>query len=246
MFATVGALAAPVFYLPSLLCLLYATRSLYADTYRAVVKERTIDYRIIMVVSIIAALAGGFIWSTAFGCICAVVNLYLVAKTEQRAKRSVADLFGEQVRTVWLLVDGVEVETLIDAVQVGDVVVVHAGQMIPVDGRITAGTATIDQHMLTGEAQPAEKGVGDSVLASTVVLSGRLCIAVETAGDATVAGQITEMLSQTNDFKQTLESRTDRWLNRIALPMMGLSVLALPIAGSKGPWQCSGTIPVFA
>ncbi|HRW11296.1 MAG TPA: HAD-IC family P-type ATPase, partial [Caldilineaceae bacterium] len=79
-----------------------------------------------------------------------------------------------------------------------------------------------------------EKGVGDSVFASTVVLSGRLCIAVETAGDATVAGQITEMLSQTNDFKQTLESRTDRWLNRIAVPIMGLSALALPIAGIEG------------
>lgn len=97
--------------------------------------------------------------------------------------------------------------------------------MIPVDGRITSGTAAIDQHMLTGESQPAEKGVGDGVLASTVVLSGRICIAVEKAGDATVASQITEMLSQTSDFKQVLASRTDRWLNRIALPIMGLSAL---------------------
>ncbi|MEZ4734803.1 MAG: heavy metal translocating P-type ATPase [Caldilineaceae bacterium] len=232
--AAVGAVVAPVFYLPSVLCILYTTRSVFTDTYRAVVKERLIDYRIVMAFSIVAALAGGFILPAAFGALFAVVNMYLVAITEQRAKRSVADLFGGQIRTVWLLIDGVEVESPFEAVQVGDIVVVHAGQMIPVDGRITAGMAAVDQHMLTGESQPVEKGVGDNVFASTVVLSGRVCITVETAGDATVAGQITEMLSQTNDFKQTLVSRTDRWLNRIAVPMLGLSALALPLAGVEG------------
>lgn len=232
--ATIGALGAPLFYLPSVLCIVYTARTLFTDTYRRVVKERRFDYQIIVTGSVLAAMVGGFIWSAAFGALFAVVNWYLVAKTEQRTKRSIADLFGGQIRTVWLLIDGVEIETSFEAVQIGDTVVVHAGQMIPVDGRITVGAAAIEQHMLTGESQPAEKGVGDSVLASTVVLSGRICIVVEKAGDATVAAQITEMLSQTNDFKQTLESRTDRWLNRIALPIVGLSVLALPLAGIEG------------
>jgi len=232
--ATIGALVAPIFYLPSVLCIFYTVRILFSDTYRIVVKERRFDYQIIMAASVIAAVAAGFIWSAAFGALFAVVNWYLVAKTEHRSKRSIVDLFGGQIRTVWLLIDGVEIETPFEAVQVGDTVVIHAGQMIPVDGCIIAGTAAIDQHMLTGESQPAEKGVGDSVLASTVALSGRICIAVEKAGDATVAGQITEMLRQTSDFKQVLESRTDRWLNRIALPIVGLSALALPIAGIEG------------
>lgn len=232
--ATIGALVAPIFYLPSVLCTVYTVRPLFQDTYRIVVKERRFDYQVIMTASVVAAIGWGFIWHAAFGAMFAVVNWYLVAKTEQRSKRSIADLFGGQVRTAWLLVDGVEIETPFEAVQVGDIVIVYAGQMIPVDGQITGGTATIDQHMLTGESQPVEKGVADSVLASTVVLSGRICIAVEKAGAATVAGQITEMLSQTSDFKQVLESRTDRWLNRIALPIMGLSALALPIAGVEG------------
>ena len=56
-------------------------------------------------------LAGGFIWAAAFGMTLGLINKYLVTKTEHRAKRHVADLFGGQVRTVWLLVDGIEVET---------------------------------------------------------------------------------------------------------------------------------------
>jgi len=232
--ATIGALVAPILYIPSALCTLYILQPVLQDAYQVIKAKRRFDYRIVLVVSVFAAVVGGFIWSAAFGALFAVINWLLVAKTEQRSKRSIADLFGEQVRTVWLLVDGVEVERPFSEVRAGDIIVVHAGQMIPVDGQIATGMATIDQHMLTGESQPVEKESGDPVLASTVVLSGRLAIMVEKTGKATVASQITEMLSQTTDFKQLLESRTDRWLNRIALPIIGLSALAFPIAGIEG------------
>ncbi|MCB0188924.1 MAG: hypothetical protein KDE31_31855, partial [Caldilineaceae bacterium] len=232
--ATAGILLSPLFYLPSAFCALYATRMFFRDAWDVYQREKQLDYRAIWALTVPVALAGGYVWAANFGMIFGLANYYLVSKTENRAKRTVADLFGGQINTVWLLIDGVEVETPFSAVQVGDTVVVHAGQMIPVDGTITQGAATIDQHMLTGESQPIEKGEGDAVLASTVLLAGRLCITVEKAGDATVASQITAMLSQTTDFKRTLESRTDRWLNRMALPILGVSALALPFAGVGG------------
>jgi Cu2+-exporting ATPase len=55
--------------------------------------------------------------------------------------------------------------------------------------------------MLTGEAQPIEAGVGDSVLASTMVLSGHITIQVEKRGASTVAANIGQILSRTADFK---------------------------------------------
>ncbi len=232
--ATAGALLAPIFYLPSIFCTLYITRRFCLEAYQLVVKEHRFNYRVVVALMAPAVLAGGFIWAAAFGMALGLINKYLVAKTEHRAKRHVADLFGGQVRTVWLLVDGVEVETPFAQVQRGDTVVVQAGQMIPVDGAISHGIATIDQHTLTGEARPVEKGVGERVLASTVVLTGRLAIAVEQAGDTTVAAQITHMLNQTTDFKAVLRSRTEVWLNRMLLPLLGLSVLALGMAGVSG------------
>lgn len=68
--------------------------------------------------------------------------------------------------------------------------VVSAGQVIPVDGLITDGYGSVDQHRLTGEAQPAEKTAGDRVLAATVMLAGKLYVQVEKAGKATTAAQI--------------------------------------------------------
>ncbi len=232
--ATAGIVISPLFYLPSALCALYATRTFFQDAWEVYQREKRLDYRAVWALTIPAAVAGGFVWAANFGLLFGLANFYLMAKTENRAKRTVADLFGGQIRTVWLLIDGVEVETAFAAVQTGDTVVVHAGQMIPVDGTIVVGTAAVDQHTLTGESQPVEKGEGDSVLASTVVLSGRLCITVEKAGDATVASQITRMLSQTTDFKRTLQSRTDRMLNQMTLPILGLTALALPLAGVSG------------
>jgi len=227
-----GLLLAPILYLPSALCSLYSARMFFQDAYRILKEERRLDYRAVWALFVPTALLGGFVLTSAFAMLLGIINYYLVAKTENRAKQSIADLFGGQIRTVWLLIDGIEVETPIEQVQSNDTVVVQAGQMIPVDGVIISGMATIDQHMLTGEAQPVEKESGDPALAATVVLAGRLCIRVEKAGNATVAAQITEMLSQTTDFKRTLQSRSDRWLNLAALPVVGLSLVALPILGA--------------
>jgi len=244
-----GALLAPILYIPSALCCLYGFRMYFHESYRIFVEERRLDYRAVWTATIVVALAGGFVVTASFGSVLGLLNSYLVAKTENRSKQSIANLFGGQIHTVWCLIDGVEIETSLDALQRGDTVVTHAGQMIPVDGVIISGTATIDQHMLTGESQPVEKEAGDQVLASTVMLAGRICIEVDKAGDATVAAQITDILGQTNDFKRTLESRTDRFLNQITLPLLGISLLAMPVAGLSGAvavlWYYPGARMMF-
>ncbi|MEZ4734812.1 MAG: HAD family hydrolase [Caldilineaceae bacterium] len=229
-----GGLGAPLLYLPSALCTLYAFRFLFTDAYRIYREERRLDHRAIWAITTPAALAIGSVTAAAFGALLGILNYYLVAKTENRSKQSIAELFGGQIGTVWLLVDELEVEVPLAEIHPGDTIVVQAGQMIAVDGTITSGTATIDQHMLTGEAQPVEKAPGDGVLAATIVLSGRLQIRVEKAGEATVAAQITEVLSQTTDMKRALESRTDRMLQRFTWPVLGLSALAIPLAGLSG------------
>lgn len=247
--ALLAPVVTPLLYLPSIACNLYAFRFIFQEAYRVYREEHKLDYRAVWAITIPLALAGGYVAAASFGGVLGLLNFYLVAKTESRSKRHIADLFGGQIRTVWLLVDGVEVETPFAQVRVGDTVVVHAGQMIPVDGTIVEGMATIDQHMLTGESQPVEKETGEPVLASTVLLSGRVHIRVDKAGHATVASQITEMLSQTTDFKRTLESRTDRFMNQLTLPMLGLSALALPVAGMGGAvavlWYYPGSRMMF-
>lgn len=232
--ATAGMFISPLFYFPTVVCILYSWLITIRKAYHKFIEENRIDFRIVWVLTLFMTFSSGLIWTAALGTIFTAFATYLAAKTENHSKQNIINLFDRQTRTAWLLINGVEVEKPIEQVRMDDIVVVYAGQVIPVDGELTMGTATIDQHMLTGEAQPAEKGVGDKVLATTVVLAGRIHVKVEEAGDATVAAEITRMLSQTTDFKRTLQSRTERWLNRICLPIIGLSLLAWPLAGISG------------
>lgn len=155
----------------------------------------------------------------------------LVIKAEGRTRSELTNLFGRQPRAVWVYKDGVEIEVPFASVQAGDLVIVDAGHMIPVDGVIAEGMASIDQHALTGESQPAEKTVGDPVYAATIVLAGKIFIAVEKTGSETVAAQIGQILGMTADFTSSVQLRGQAISDRSALPTLLLSGLALPLAG---------------
>jgi Cu2+-exporting ATPase len=202
--------------------------------YRIWREERRLDYRIIWAATVLLALSAGFVWTAAFALLLRTLNGYLVALTENRSKQELSHLFNANMHSAWRLVDGVELETPIDEIKAGDLVVVQAGQTVPVDGIIEDGAALLDQHMLTGEAEPAERTMGDTVLASTLLLAGRIVARVQRTGKDTLSADIVSMLGQTSDFKRTLQSRTDRWLNLMALPVVGLGLMALPAAGASG------------
>lgn len=112
--------------------------------------------------------------------------------------------------------------------------VVNAGEVLPIDGIITTGVASIDQHTLTGESQPAEKGVGDQVFASTIVLSGKIYIQVQQTGKDTIAAKIGELLVSTAEFKTTAQSYGEEVADKSALPSLIVSGVALLTSGYRG------------
>jgi Cu2+-exporting ATPase len=158
----------------------------------------------------------------------------LVIITQDRSHRKMVNIFGQQPRTVWAVIDGVEIEIPFDQVEVGTILVIGAGQMIPVDGVISEGYASIDQHRLTGEAQPAEKRVGDRVLAATVVLAGKLYIRVEKAGKATAAAQIGEILNNTAGYQMAIESKAIQVANASLAPTLAVAGLAWLVQSFEG------------
>ena len=86
-----------------------------------------------------------------------------------------------QVRpdAVWVQTEGMEISIPFATLRVGDVVVVHEGDLLPVAGTVVEGTAEVSLFLATGEARLVTKRVGDHVLSATMVVSGKLCICVE-------------------------------------------------------------------
>lgn len=110
------------------------------------------------------------------------------------------------------MLDGQEIQVSLEKLNKGDIVVVHTGEVAPVDGVIVEGMAMIDQHSLTGESIPAEKGVGDPVFASTVMVTGKMRVSVEQSGAETATSKIAQILNDTAGYR--LASPTQRRATR--------------------------------
>ena len=109
--------------------------------------------------------------------------------------------------------------------------VVSAGDVIPVDGEVTEGRATVDEQLLIGESAPSEKAAGDRVLALSAVREGRLLVRVERTGTEAAAWQMAQILDQTSDFTEELEARTRRIADRTVWPFFLLGGALLPFRG---------------
>lgn len=221
--------------------LLYTLLPVFMDAYEGL-KQRKLRPSLVDSIAVGGAITLGminhlnpyFFMAGAVGTWMYFLSAKLVLKTKDESIKSLTNLFGEQTGSVWLLRDGVEIETPFEQVQIGDVVVVSAGEMIPVDGSVIKGIGSVDQRMLTGESQPVEKGIGEQVYAATTLLTGFLHIQVEKAGKDAVAAQIGEIWSRTADYRTSVETRGEQLSNKAVLPTLGAGSLALVTLGPIG------------
>ncbi len=213
--------------------IIYTSIPIAADAYRGL-QEKRLKGTLIDSMAVAGLVAGRFYIPGALACTLYYGGRKLMLLSEDRSRKSLINIFGEQPRTVWVVQDDHEIEIPFEALAAGDVVVVGAGQLIPVDGKIMQGIASVDQHMLTGESQPIEKVVGDDVFAATVVLAGRILIEAHETGGETVAAQIGRILENTVDYRTTTEIRSEQLVDQGTLPMLGLSGVALATSGPVG------------
>jgi heavy metal translocating P-type ATPase len=215
-------------------CGLLASSSKYPHAYRQWKETGRLGAIHLICIYSLYLWFGGYAAAGSLGA--ALFGLMLKAKVvgENQSRNNLISLFQLQPDTVWIRVDEVEVEIPFDALKIGDTLVLHAGQIVPVDGKILTGVATIDQHMLTGEAQPVEKLVGDEVLASTMVISGRVDVRVEKTSAETTAGQIAAILNRAAQNSKPLGVSTMAVADRLALPTVALSLTSMPFIGLDG------------
>ena len=156
-------------------------------------------------------------------------TLYLA--TKDRSRRMISDLFGKQADTGWLVTEAGETSVPIADLKVGDVVAVQAGDLIPVDGVVTAGAARVDQQMLTGEERPVELFPGERAFAGTQLISGRVLIRAERTGAETTAGRIVSILNQTTEYRLTSEIQAKKIADRSSPYHLAIGALVLPFIG---------------
>jgi heavy metal translocating P-type ATPase len=212
----------------------YTSIPSFRRAYDVVFNERRLGVDFLDSVVILGCLATLHVFPGAILAWCLSVGRYLVRRTEDNSKKLLLGAFGKQPRYVWLLKEGIEIEMPLDRLDKGDIVVVHTGEMVPVDGIIVEGLAMIDQHALTGESTPAEKGVGDRVFASTVMVAGKVHVAVEKSGSETATARIAQILNDSAGYKLASQHKGEQIADKVVIPTLGLGGLAFATLGPTG------------
>ena len=234
----------PSLYLFGGLAALYLARHFLYATWLDLKQGRYLTVYAMSSALAIGMIASGSLLLATVGIFASDFMVKLVKKTEENSQKHLVNIFSEQPSHVWLEKDGIEIQVPFDNVQKDDIVVVHAGEVIPVDGLIQQGMASIDQHVLTGESQAVEKTIGDEAFAATLVLTGRVHIQVKTAGNETVAAKIGHILNNTEDYKEKLMLRGKRIADGLLPVELGAGGLALvlinPTAAMAALWSGLG------
>ena len=133
-------------------------------------------------------------------------------------KKSVGDLarsMSLNVEKVWQKVGDQEILVSASTIEKDDESIVHAGNIIPFDGVVTTGDATVNQASLTGESVPVAKNIDSYVYAGTVLEEGELTICVKATGSATKYEKIVTMIEESEKLKSNVEGKAEHLADRL-------------------------------
>ena len=179
----------------------------------------------------------GIEWHTYYDASVMIITFVLTGRLlEDKAKdataASIRQLMGLQPKTARILQDGAIVEVPISTIERGDVLEVRAGDRIPVDGEVVAAesfmkvdAAYVDESMITGEPTPAEKKIGDDVLAGTIPSQGKLRMRAQQIGEDTALAHIIQMVQEAQGSKAPVQRIVDK-AALIFVPIVALISLA--------------------
>ena len=111
-------------------------------------------------------------------------------------------------------------------IQVGDIVVVGAGQTILIDGHIVSGEALVNQISMTGEATPVHRARGDRVLSGTIVQEGKIKIWAESVGEQTATARIREYIQTTLSQKSSIQLSASQMADKLVPITLGLAIIS--------------------
>ena len=234
----------PWFYVAGSAAVVYLALALIGVIAADLRRGRLLTAQTVTLMLVVGMLLSGHLVAAAIGALGAGLVSKLILRAESASQGRLIDVFSARPQSVWVAHNGVESQVPFAALKPGDIVVVHAGEVIPVDGTVAEGAASVDQHLLTGESQPVDRGPGEPVLAATLVCAGRIGVRVETAGEATVAAGIGRLLEHTRGYSDTLVLRGRRIADRLTPVELaaGLGTMALlgPTAGLGVLWSGLG------
>ena len=177
-------------------------------------REKRPNADFLTVTSIVASLLLGNAHSALMILALSDLAELMTSYTIERTRSSIKKMLSADEGEAWkVLSDGKVERCPMAQIGTGDVVAVHTGEKISVDGKVVYGAAVVDQSPITGEFVPVEKREGDEVFAGTVVKSGTIHVQAAKVGDQTVISRIVGMVEASELKKAPIQRYADKFSN---------------------------------
>jgi len=158
-----------------------------------------------------------------------LLGRYLELRARNKASDFMKKLLQLKPQKATVIVDGREVQVSADSLVRGDLVVVRAGEKIPVDGIVVEGKGEVNQQVITGEPIPVLKKKKDTVIGGTVLENGYLIIRATKTGKDTLISQIIALVSQAQEKKPPIGRLADRIVAVFVPAIMIISIVVFDI-----------------
>jgi Cd2+/Zn2+-exporting ATPase len=192
--------------------------------------QRTFSVNLLMTIAGVGALLIGEYFEGALVIFLFAIGEALEGYTADRARDSLRDLLALRPTEAWRQEEGGLRAVPVEALNIGDTLIVRPGERVPMDGRVLAGSSAVDQAPITGESVPVDKRPDDTVFAGSINGSGTLTIAVtHLAADNTLA-RIIQLVEQAQSQRASAQRLIDRfaaWYTP-AVTVMALLVAVVP------------------
>ena len=170
-----------------------------------------------------------------------IITLVLVGQVlELRARgrtgaaiEALLDLSAKTARRIDA--SGHESDVPLEQVVPGDRLRVRPGETIPVDGELLEGESSVDESMLTGEAMPVDKRVGDRVIGATLNGHGAFVMVARKVGRDTMLARIVELVGQAQRSRAPIQALADRVSGYFVPTVVGVALLTFALWLAFGP-----------
>lgn len=212
-------------------------------------QEQELDVDLLMIVAALGA-AGLGLWRQEYYLIIDGAVLILIFAVSgalesfamERTERNIKSLMAVTPDTARILQNGQAEEVAIAQLQVGDVVLVKPGEMIPTDGMVLTGQSTVNQAPITGESIPVDKALGDEVFAGTLNGNGVLQLKVHQPPESSLIQRVIRLVEQAQNQAPPSQQFVERFERGYAKVIVLLGVILGTLPPFVLGWDWETTI----
>ena len=173
---------------------------------------------------------------------------YFEANSKKKTSSAISKLIALVPSNATVIRDGKEVTIPTSAINKGEIIVVKAGETIPVDGTITEGYGSLNQAAITGESLPVDKKVNDKVISASILQDGYFKFKAEKVGEDTTLNQIIKLVEEASSSKAPISRLADKIAGIFVPIVLGIALITFIVwilAGQTFPFALTMAVSVL-